>query len=227
MSPADSGSRTRPPGTVATTSPSVGGSRLSGGGVAGNERLTAAGGVMLIVLLAALGVTIVRIHPLIDEHLFIGLLLLGPVALKLASTGYRFARYYTRDPVYRERGAPPLALRVLGPAVVATTLAVFATGIALLAEGRAASGTLRELHKLSFILWAAATGVHVLGHLPDLSATFLMRRRDRYELNRLAAGGLGRSLALIGAIVAGAVLAVVLIPQFASWSHFASFHHDH
>ncbi len=154
-------------------------------------------------------------------------MLLPPVAVKLGSTGYRFARYYTGNRVYRERGAPPLGLRLLGPAVVATTVAVFATGIALLAEGDGASGTLRELHKLSFILWIAATTIHVLGHLPDIGRVFLTRRGGHYELNRLAAGSLGRVLALSGAIVAGGVLAVLLIPHFASWSRFEAFHHHH
>jgi hypothetical protein len=216
------------------------GSRLTGGSVIGNERLTAAGGVILIALLAALGVTILRIRLLIDPHLFIGLLLLPPVVLKLASTGYRFARYYTNDAVYRARGAPALAMRLLGPLVVLTTAAVFATGVLLLAEGPGASGTLRTLHKASFILWIGATALHVLGHLPDLARILLRRSggpagdgryaygRGRYEYNRLAAGGIGRTLALGGAIVAGAVLAVLLIPHFAGWSHFESIRHlDH
>ncbi|MGH2879325.1 MAG: hypothetical protein ACRDK4_06965 [Solirubrobacteraceae bacterium] len=197
-------------------------SRLTGGGAIGNERLTAVNGVLLIALLAALGVTIVRIGPLIDEHLFIGLLLLAPVALKLASTGYRFTRYYTRNPSYRERGTPPLLLRVLGPLVVLSTVSVFATGVLLLAEGPGASSTLRTLHKASFIVWVAATGIHVLGHLPDLARILLTRRGERYEYNKLAAGHLGRTLALSGAIVAGLVLAIVLIPHFGGWSHFES-----
>ena len=54
--------------------------RLFGGGTSGNERLTAATGALLLVLLAALGVTIVRIGGLLNEHMFLGMLLLGPVA---------------------------------------------------------------------------------------------------------------------------------------------------
>jgi hypothetical protein len=203
-------------------------SRLIGGGVIGNERLTAVNGVLLVALLAALGITIIRIGPLIDEHLFIGLLLLGPVALKLASTGYRFARYYTRGAGYRERGTPPLLLRLLGPLVVLSTVSVFTTGVLLLAEGPGASSTLRTLHKASFIVWIGATGVHVLGHLPDLGRILLARRAERYEYNRFAAGHLGRALALSGAIVAGLVVAIVLIPHYGGWSHFESVRHpDH
>lgn len=200
-------------------------SRLTGGGVIGNERLTAANGVLLVVLLAALGVTIIRIRPLIDEHLFLGMLLLAPVALKLASTGYRFTRYYTRDPSYRERGTPPLLLRILGPLVALSTVSVFATGVLLLVEGPGASSTLRTLHKASFIVWVAVTGVHVLGHLPDLARILLIPKGGRYEYNQLAAGHLGRMIALSGAIIAGLVLAIVLIPHFGGWSHFESLRH--
>src|SRR5436305_2688984 len=60
----------------------------------GNERLTAASGAVLFLLLAAEGVTILSIGQLLSPHLFIGMLLIPPVALKLASTGWRFARYY-------------------------------------------------------------------------------------------------------------------------------------
>src|SRR5580700_5059032 len=78
--------------------------RLTGGGTTGNERLTAATGVLLLVLLAVIGVTILRLGQLLWVHLFVGMLLLPPVLLKLGSTGYRFARYYTANPAYREKG---------------------------------------------------------------------------------------------------------------------------
>src|SRR5579863_1438073 len=112
-------------------------SALVGGGVPGNEELTAVTGVLLIVLLAVLGVTILRIRQLIWLHLFLGLLLIGPVLLKMASTGYRFARYYLRDQIYLAKGPPELILRALGPGVVVSTVAVFATGIVLMFEGPA------------------------------------------------------------------------------------------
>ena len=78
------------------------------GGVAGNARLTGAVAVALLVLLAAEGVTIPFIGQLLGPHMFIGLLLIPPVALKLASTGYRFARYYTHDEPYVRKGPPPI-----------------------------------------------------------------------------------------------------------------------
>ena len=62
------------------------------GGPEGNERLTAATGAVLLVLFAVEGVTILFLGQLLTLHFFIGLLLTGPVGLKIGSTGYRFYR---------------------------------------------------------------------------------------------------------------------------------------
>lgn len=193
--------------------------RLLGGGTAGNERLTAAIGVVLIALLAVIGLTLLRLRTLIWVHLFVGLLLLGPIALKMASTAYRFLRYYASSPAYVERGAPAWILRVSAPVVVASTLAVFGTGVALLLVGPGSAGLLRPLHKASFVLWIAFAALHVLGHLPDLAQAFLRRRGDRVEYHPFAAGAVGRALSLAGAIAAGVVLAILLIPHFGAWVH--------
>ncbi|HEX3807059.1 MAG TPA: hypothetical protein VHV52_09800, partial [Gaiellaceae bacterium] len=64
----------------------------------GNERLTAAVGLVLIVLtLVELATLLFGLQTYLHLHVFIGLVLLPPVALKLASTGWRFARYYRRN----------------------------------------------------------------------------------------------------------------------------------
>ena len=97
------------------------------GGVPGNERLTAEMGAVLFVLLAVLGLTIPMVRSLMYEHVFLGMLLIPPVALKLASTGYRFVRGCTKDPAYRLAGQPAPLERVIAPLVVAGTLAVFRT----------------------------------------------------------------------------------------------------
>jgi hypothetical protein len=201
--------------------------RLTGGGTMGNERLTAATGILLVVLLAVIGLTLLRLRSLISVHLFIGLVLIPPVALKMASTGYRFMRYYASDPVYREKGAPPIALRLSAPIVVASSVAVLATGVALLLVGPDSAGILRGLHKASFIVWVAFMALHVLGHLPDIQKAFLTRREGRVEYNHLAAGRAGRIISLAGVLLAGVVLAILLIPHFESWSHFEAFHHHH
>ena len=50
---------------------------------------------MLLILLAVEGLTILRVGRLLTLHFFLGMLLLGPVALKAGSVIYRFARYYS------------------------------------------------------------------------------------------------------------------------------------
>jgi hypothetical protein len=198
---------------------------MTGGGTGGNEQLTAVNGLILILLFAVIGVTILRIGQLISIHLFVGLLVLGPVALKLASTGYRFVRYYTGDPIYREKGPPELGLRLIAPVVVLTTVAVFVSGIVLLFEGPSHRGSLVLIHKVSFIVWAVFVGVHILGHLPAMG-------RSLRAAPRTAGGGspgaAGRLISIAGALVAGAVLAIVLIPRFGLWTaHGALLHHHH
>jgi hypothetical protein len=197
---------------------------LLAGGTAGNELLTSVTGAALIVLLAVIGVTILRIGQLLSVHLFVGLVLLGPLALKLASTGYRFARYYTGNPRYRGKGAPPMQLRLMAPVVVVSTVAVMASGVALLVAGPQARGTLLAgLHKGSFVIWLAVTFVHVLAHLPEtwrgLGADYGSR------LLQTPDGRAGRALALTGALVLGVAIAILLVPMFGPWLSVPL--HDH
>lgn len=173
-------------------------------------------GAALIVLLAVIGVTILRIGQLLSVHLFVGLVLLGPLALKLASTGYRFARYYTGNPRYRGKGAPPIQLRLMAPVVVISTVAVMASGVALLIAGPQARGTLLVgLHKASFVIWLAVTSVHVLAHLPETWRGLGTDYGSR--LLQTPDGRAGRALALAAALVLGVVIAILFIPMFGPW----------
>jgi hypothetical protein len=212
-------------------------SRHPSGGTAGNERLTVHTGLLLVVLFAALGVTIVGIGRLLWLHLFLGLLLLGPVALKLASTGYRFMRYYTADRAYRAKGPPLPLLRGLAPIVVLLTVAVFGTGIALLLLGPSSRQPLGELHKVSFIAWIVMTAAHVLGHVPETADVLSGAVRTRREVFASAGaapsgdrrrsatapatlpGGRARAAALLVSLVGGLAIAIALIGQYSVWTH--------
>jgi hypothetical protein len=199
---------------------------LLAGGTSGNELLTAGTGAVLIVLLAIIGVTIIRLSSLLWVHLFVGLVLIGPLALKLASTGYRFARYYSGNARYRSDGPPPILLRLIGPIVVISTVVVFASGVALLFAGPSSRSTLLPIHKLSFFVWVAFTAVHVLGHLPAVGESLKTDYGPAIErLGHGAPGRSGRALALASAIVLGTVLAILLIPQFSPWLHYHHVHH--
>ena len=100
------------------------------GGEVGNSRLTSLVGLLLLGLLFLEGLTIPLVHRLLAPHVFIGLLLIPPIALKLGSTGYRFAVYYGGNRRYRAIGPPPFLLRVGAPFLILTTVLVFASGIA-------------------------------------------------------------------------------------------------
>ncbi len=181
-------------------------------GVAGNGRLTAALGALLLVLLAAEGATIPFIGQLRVEHVLIGMLLLGPVAAKLASTGYRFCRYYLGAPAYVRKGPPQIALRVLAPGVVFTTVALLGTGVALLLSGP--NDQLVFLHKASFIAWFALMTIHVLGHVLELPALALADWRGGGP--RPSGAGL-RLTAVAAALALGVGLALLSLSAAGSW----------
>jgi len=190
----------------------VGGDRRR---VIGNQRLTAATAVLLLILLAAEGATIPFIGQLVGPHIFIGVLLIPPVLLKLGSTGYRFVRYYARDRDFRAKGPPPAFLRWTAPATVALTLLLLVTGAVLLFDGRG-SGQLVEIHKVTFIVWVAFMGLHVLGHLrgsPSLAAADWRRSAPQ-----AAVSGATARIALVGCtLIAGAALGYASLLLAASW----------
>jgi hypothetical protein len=194
-------------------------------GVAGNERLTAGTAVVLVALLAALGVTILSIGPLIWWHVLLGMLLIPPVLLKLGSTGWRFVRYYGGAVEYVRRGPPLLPLRLMAPLVVASTVAVFATGVALLVVGPA-GGLLVGLHKASFVVWFFVTAVHVLAHVRSIPrlVTTDWRRSPAWEQRRVPGTG-WRRLLLAATIVAGTVLALATVRYAQPWVHFFAGQH--
>ena len=142
------------------------------GGPAGNARLTAWTGLLLLGGFIAECVTLLSLHQMLTAHFLIGGVLVPMVLLKTGTTGWRIARYYLHAPAYRMAGPPPLLLRVLGPVVVLTGLAVLGTGLALIPLGNSSFTTIwtvagqridaLTLHKICFVLWLVATGLHVL-----------------------------------------------------------------
>jgi hypothetical protein len=187
--------------------------------VEANERLTSSTALVLLVLLAIEGVTVLRVHSLLTLHVFVGMLLIPPVLVKVSSTTWRFARYYLGSPEYRHKGPPPMALRVSGPFVVALTVVLFGTGVLLLFGPVAWRGRLLQLHQVSFFIWFALMAVHVLGHLGDLArlSTKDWARRTR----GLVPGSRVRRLAITLSLVAGLVLALLTVSRVGPWVHGA------
>jgi hypothetical protein len=187
--------------------------RPRGGGPAGNERLTALTAVVLLVLLAAEGATLISLRSFLTPHVFIGMLLVPVVALKVGSTGWRFLRYYAGHRAYRRAGTPlPLMRFLVAPVVLASTTGLFASGIALVAFGPG-HPLVVGLHKASFAVWLVAMSVHVLAYVlrvPQLVGADLSRRE------RLA-GARARQLLVAFSLVAGTTLAIATLPLVHSW----------
>ena len=184
-------------------------------GPEGNERLTAMTGALLLVLFAAEGLTILSIHRLLTVHFFLGMLLIGPVALKIASTGYRFVRYYTGTAPYVAKGPPAPLLRLLGPLVVITSTAVIGTGVALAFTGpQPGLGLLA--HKAAFVLWFGVMTIHVIAYAPRLPRLLLsgqVRGRARAALGGRAA----RWVLLAGSVAGGLVIAAATLHLASRW----------
>lgn len=194
--------------------------RWSLGGAEGNERLTVAVALVLLILLAAEGFTILDLGAYLAVHIFIGLLLLPAVTLKIASASWRAARYYIGGSEYRLRGPPQILLRALAPPLVIATVVLFGTGVAFLVVGHG-HGLLLSLHAASFVVWFALMVVHVLAYLPRIFRGALTDWRPR---QRLPGGGLRRVL-VVGSVVAGLVIGLATWSIQSSW--LAHRHHEH
>jgi hypothetical protein len=195
------------------------------GGPAGNARLTAWTGLVLLVLSLAELVTLIDVGSLISWHIVIGTLLVPPALLKTASTGWRIARYYRRNPDYNQAGPPPMLLRILGPGVVDSTLALLASGLVLIFLGRSSSRTVLltalgqridwlTLHQGLFIVWGVLTGLHVLARLvPALQLTVLAKPTGSATVD----GRGSRAAILAGSLVVAAVASVLVLAASGSW----------
>src|SRR5580693_6590334 len=203
----------------------------------GNERLTAMTGAVLLILLAVECYTILRIGRLLTLHVFLGMLLLGPVTLKAGSVLYRFARYYTGSEPYRRKGPPAPLLRVIGPINMLLTACVFGTGIMLAVTGPSDYGGPTgwlQLHRLSFIAWLFFMAVHVLAYvwrLPGLlvaeargvsspeaetGVRVVAGRHGRRAMEVL--GGRGARVALlVASLLAGLVIALLTVHLTGKW----------
>jgi hypothetical protein len=184
-------------------------------GAEANARLTSSTALILLILLAIEGVTILQVRSLLTVHVFIGMLLVPPVLVKLSSTFWRFAKYYSGSHDYREKGPPPVALRLLGPFVALLTIILFASGILLLVGPAAWRGDMLLLHQASFVLWFGCMSIHVLGHIGE---TARLSTKDWVRRTRVrVAGSRWRRLTITSSLVSGLVLAAVTIPTVGPW----------
>jgi hypothetical protein len=204
------------------------------GGPAGNARLTAWIGLVLLVLFLVECATLISMSSLIAVHIFVGAFLLPVVLLKTATTGWRMMRYYTRSDDYVVSGPPPVLLRLLGPLVILGAVAVIGTGLSLIALGQSANHNLFTfvgfgvsavtLHQAAFVLWLATTGLHVLGRF--IPALQLSRVGPTSAEHPRHVPGTKARVAVVALTAATAVLTGVLVLHLSgSWT--SAPRHDH
>jgi hypothetical protein len=182
---------------------------------AANERLTAMTGTVLLLLFVAESLTLLNLGNLLTLHVFLGMLLLGPVCLKIGSVLWRFTRYYTGSAAYVRKGPPAPLQRVTGPFVVLTTVAVLATGIMLIVEGNGSGGEQWiQWHRISFLLWAAFIVIHLASYVPKLPRMLSGRRE---QVGHLLAARATRWVLLICSLAGGLGLALATYHLSGQW----------
>lgn len=190
---------------------------MLGGGVAGNRRLTSTLGIVLLVLLVVQVLSAVwfallsyNLHApggagfglVRPVHFFVGFLLFPLIGLKLAATGWRFARYYTRNRSYHDAGAPRPVLRLIAPLLVLSVVVLFASGVEMWSFQNQLGIPWIAVHDLAAFTFVALLAVHVAYHLREA------QRVARHDLRAPVAGAITRRALLAGGTVAGLTLAV-------------------
>jgi len=189
----------------------------------GNERLTAAVGLILVVLSAVeIATLLVGLRTTLHVHVLVGLILLPPIAVKLASTGWRFARYYTGNDAYRRRGPPELPMRLLAPFLVVFTVLLFGSGVAMGVLHGHGLQVARRIHGPAAVGWMVVLALHVVVYLPTaLRATAGdLRRRTRGQVG----GAQLRAYVIALALAGGLVVALATLPVQHVWLHLHRHH---
>lgn len=191
--------------------------RAADAGVESNSRLTSGVAVVLLVVLAVEGVTLLGVRAHLGLHVFLGMLVVPPVLLKIGSTTWRFGRYYAGSPAYRRKGPPPIILRLLGPLLVVLTVVLLASGVALVLAPHAFGGRFNFIHRASFVLWFGVMVIHVLGHILEVRriAPRDWARRTRSQVK----GATARQWAMVVSLVSGAVLGWAMLGPTSHYLH--------
>ena len=186
--------------------------------VAGNERMIALVGTMLLVLIGAEIIIAAKLRALMPVHIFVGVLLTVPLFVKIGSTGYRFLHYYAGSPAFVQKGPPRLEMRLLAPLLLLASLSVVASGIilALLAPTNGWSVWVLRLHALSVMCWLPLLALHVgvyIWQVPRLLIADWQKHATRWVPGRG-----WRYAGTFVALLAGVGAAEIFLPLAASWT---------
>ena len=186
------------------------------GGPDGNRRLTALLGALLLAgIVAELATLALGLRQTLPVHIAVGVALIPIVVLKLASTGWRMIRYYTRAPAYRAEGPPRPFLRGIAPLVVGSTLALLGSGVGLVIAGPQ-TNFFRAVHSASFTLFLLVVGAHAVAHLPKLRRFAFA---DWATGRRAKGHALRRGLVVFGLVMGGS-FAIAAVETAGPWLSF-------
>jgi hypothetical protein len=156
--------------------------RIDAVGPAGNRRLTSLTATVLLALLilqvasavvfallsynlAALGGPVYDVvRPV---HFFVGFLLMPVIAIKLASTGYRFGRYYTRNRAYHEAGPPRPVPRLIAPILIVSSVTLFGSGVEMWSFRNQFGYAWTAIHNASAFVFVATLILHIVLHVRE------------------------------------------------------------
>jgi hypothetical protein len=191
----------------------------------GNERLTAAVGMLLLLpVIVEVATVLLGVHTFMSWHVFVGLALIPVVVLKLATTGWRFVRYYTRSGPYLAAGPPQTAMRLLAPLFVVATVVLFGSGVAMGFVHGHSLQIARRLHGPASVIWLVLLGVHVLVYF---GRAVRSTAEDVLPAERKPVPGQSARLYVLAtAVVCGLVLGAAFIPAQHRWVDIRHDHHD-
>ena len=115
-------------------------------------------------------------------------------------------------------------MRLLAPILVAATVILFASGVAMgITHGRSLH-IARQLHGPASVVWMVLVGVHVLVYL---RRAVVSAKEDVTASSRAAVrGARARTVLVVAAIVAGLVAGAATLPVRQHWLRLPS-KHDH
>jgi hypothetical protein len=181
--------------------------------------------VLIVLTVIELATLLLGLQRFLSLHVFVGLVLLPPVALKLASTGWRFTRYYTRATAYRAKGAPQLVMRLMAPLLVTATIVLFGSGIAMGFLHGHGLRLARQLHGPASVVWMLLVGVHVLVYV---RRALVSTKEDVDPTSRSAVrGASARNLILAAAVLTGLVVGLGTVTVQHRWLHLPPKHDHH
>lgn len=192
------------------------------GGPAGNARMTALLGLLILIGFGAQLLTTLNVNAVVVWHVAIGCALLVVVVAKLGTTSWKILRYYAGSPAYRREGPPPTILRVVGPLLMLASVLALGLGLRLILIGAEAGRTPLttlfgqpitsvSLHSAAVWVLGLLLALHLIGRFVP------MTHRVRRPFDAVP-GGPARIVFLAGVVGLAIAAAVWGVGHLSGWS---------